>query len=188
MGAPGPQGLQGIAGTTGSTGPVGALGPQGLQGEEGDNGFSIPGPQGLQGSVGSQGIQGIQGPWGFSLVGEDGEEGMRGPPGPTGPAGAGGGGGGGAWTDFTKDLGVADRSGTFDITGLSGLTADKVVSIVQTMAQVSSRGNARDEFEFDPITLTGYVVDASTIRALWSCSGGRSVAVGTYAFAYQVGG
>jgi hypothetical protein len=94
--------------------------------------------------------------------------------------------GGVTYTDFTTDLGVARRSGTFDITGLSGLTADKVVNIVQTAAAISSKGDARDEAEMDHIDVTGYVVDATTIRAYWNCSSG-AVCVGTYAFAYFIG-
>lgn len=97
--------------------------------------------------------------------------------------GGGGPGGNPTYNAFTKDLGVAKRSGTFDITGLSGLTADKVVNIVQTNAQISSRGNARDESEMDHISVTGYVVDATTIRAYWHAP---SVCVGEYAFAYWV--
>lgn len=85
--------------------------------------------------------------------------------------------------EFTKDLG-ANRSGTFDITGLSGLTADKPVLVRQTAAAIASKGNARDEPETDPITVTGYVVDATTIRCYWSAP---SVVVGIYAFAYVVG-
>lgn len=88
-----------------------------------------------------------------------------------------------AGVDFTKDLGIA-RSGTFDITGLSGLTPGKNVAVVQTAQPIASKGNARDEFEMDHIQATGYVVDATTIRVYWNASG---VAVGTYAFAYQVG-
>jgi hypothetical protein len=106
-------------------------------------------------------------------------------PGPTGPAGAAGGGGGLTLTDFTKDLGAAARSGTFDITGLSGLTADKNVVVTQTAKAISSKGNARDEGEMDSIQVTGYVVDASTIRCYWQAP---SVVVGTYAFAYGVSG
>lgn len=94
-------------------------------------------------------------------------------------------GGGGSYTDFTKNLGVSRRSGTFDITGLSGLTADKVVSIVQTAAPIASKGNARDEPEMDLITATGYVVNATTIRAYWQSAG---VMVGDHAFAFQVSG
>ena len=87
--------------------------------------------------------------------------------------------------DFTKNLGTAHRSGTFDITGLSGLTAGKPVLIVQTAAEIASKGNARDEGEMDQIQATGYVVDATTIRAYWQAP---SVVVGTYAFAYAVSG
>lgn len=96
-----------------------------------------------------------------------------------------GGGGGATYTAFTKDLGAARRSGTFDITGLSGLTAEKVVAIVQTAAAIATKGNARDEPEMDQIQATGYVVDATTIRAYWWAPG---VVVGNYNFAYQVSG
>lgn len=96
-------------------------------------------------------------------------------------------GGGGSptpWSAFTKDLGTASRSGTFDITGLSGLTSNKPVDIIQTAAAIASKGDARDEPEMDLIRLTGYVVDSATIRAFWHAP---SVVVGTYEFAYMVG-
>jgi hypothetical protein len=98
-----------------------------------------------------------------------------------------GGGPGGAptYTAFAKNLGTARRSGTFDITGLSGLTADKFVDIRQTAAAITSKGSARDEGEMDSISLTGYVVDATTIRAFWNATG---VVVGDYQFAYLVSG
>jgi hypothetical protein len=94
-------------------------------------------------------------------------------------------GGGLSYTKFTQDLGTAYRSGTFDLTGLSGLTADKVVNLVQTADAISSKGDARDEAEMDQIRLTGYVVDAATIRCYWQAP---NVVVGTYAFAYAVSG
>lgn len=94
-----------------------------------------------------------------------------------------GAGGSPTFTPFTKDLGAARSSGTFDITGLSGLATDAIVDIRQTAAPIASKGNSRDESEMDSITLTGYVVNASTIRAYWKSSG---VVVGTYAFAYMV--
>ncbi len=90
-----------------------------------------------------------------------------------------------AYTAFSKDLGTAQRSGTFDIAGLSGLTAEKVVSIVQTAEPIASKGNARDESEMDLIRATGYVVNATTIRSYWQAAG---VVVGNYNFAYQVSG
>ena len=89
-----------------------------------------------------------------------------------------------AFTAFTQDLGASDRSGTFDLTGLSGLTADKPVQVFQTAAAIASKGNARDEPEMDQIQVTGYVVDTTTIRCYWNAP---SVVVGTYAFAYLVG-
>jgi hypothetical protein len=93
------------------------------------------------------------------------------------------GGSGSTFTNFTQDLGAADRSGTFDITGLSGLTADKNVDIIQTMQPIASKGNARDECEFDSIIVRGYVLNSTTIRCIWNATG---VVVGTYAFAYLV--
>jgi hypothetical protein len=121
----------------------------------------------------------------YGVPGNDGEDGADGAPGPQGPVGPAGAVGAAVMTAFTKDLGAARRSGTFDITGLAGLTADKVVTIVQTAAQVASKGNARDEPQMDQIQLTGYVVDAATIRAHWWAP---AVVVGTYAFAYAVNG
>ncbi|HEV8474599.1 MAG TPA: hypothetical protein VGR82_17610 [Methylomirabilota bacterium] len=178
IGPPGPQGSQGVQGNQG------IAGPPGFQGDEGDEGPAGPpgpvGPAGSTGATGAQGLQGFIGPPGEDAYAED-------PmviPGPQGPAGAGS---GGAFTAFTQDLGAAARSGTFDITGLSGLTAGKVVQVVQTAAVISAKGDARDEFEMDAIVATGYVVDAATIRVFWFSANG-SVVVGMYAFAYQVSG
>ena len=86
-------------------------------------------------------------------------------------------------TNVTVDLGKARRSGTFDITGLSGLTVDKNVVIVQNGLPITSKGNARDELEMDNIQATGYVLDAATIRVLWNAG---NVVVGSYNFSYQV--
>jgi hypothetical protein len=106
---------------------------------------------------------------------------IPGPRGATGPAG--GGGGSASWTAIVQNLGVGNCSGTFDVTGLSGLTPGNVVALVQTLAQVSSRGNARDEAEFDRVSASGYVLDAATIRVIWSASG---IIVGDVSLAYQV--
>lgn len=89
-----------------------------------------------------------------------------------------------AFTEFTKDLGAARTSGSFDITGLSGLTVDKPVKVFQTAAKITSKGDSRDESEMDHIDVTGYVLDAATIRCYWNSI---NVVVGTYAFAYLVG-
>jgi hypothetical protein len=55
----------------------------------------------------------------------------------------------------------------------------------QSAAAISSKGDARDEPEMDQIQITGYVVSSSSIRFYWHAP---SVVVGTYAFAYLVGG
>lgn len=88
-----------------------------------------------------------------------------------------------AFVAFTKDLGTARTSGSFDITGLSGLTAGKVVSVVQTCAAIASKGNATDEPEMDLIRLTGAVLNATTIRVCWQA---QNFVAGEYAFAYSV--
>lgn len=101
---------------------------------------------------------------------------------PQTPSG-GGGGGSATYTAFVRDLGAARRSGTFDLTGLSGLTTGKVVAVVQTLAPIPSKGDAADEPEFDMIRLTGRVTSATTIRVTWQAD---AVVVGEYAFAYMV--
>lgn len=93
------------------------------------------------------------------------------------------GGSGSGWSHFTQDLGTGRMGGTFDVTGLSGLTADQYVDVRQTARAIASKGNARDEAEMDQIEATGYVVDATTIRVYWNAP---SFVVGTYAFAYLV--
>lgn len=92
-------------------------------------------------------------------------------------------GGGGApdWTAFSQDLGAARRSGSFDLTGLSGITPDLLYLGVQTSAPISSKGSAQDEPEMDMIELVGIGIDSSTIRWRWWAP---SVVVGTYNFAY----
>jgi len=178
---PGPKGDTGSAGATGPQGPTGALVVL-FDGNDGEDSY-VPGPAGLPGAAGSAGATGAMGPMG--PPGLDAEEPYE-PyaiPGPPGAAGSGSG-SGLTLTNFTKDLGEGgDRAGNFDITGLSGLTDDKNVLVIQTAQKITSKGDARDEFEMDPIHLTGYVVDAATIRVYWNCD---NPVVGTYAFGYQV--
>jgi len=173
----GPQGLTGIQGIQGIPGPVGSV----IHGYDGDDGLDgLQGIPGINGASGSTGLTGPQGPIGFSgLDGDDGFDSFI--PGPIGPTGTSG---GVTFTDFTQNLGTANYSGSFQITGLSGLTSGKNVEIIQTMQQIASKGNARDEAEMDRISLTGYVLNSTTIQATWWAP---SVVVGTYAFAYMVG-
>jgi hypothetical protein len=181
----GENGIDGDPGITGATGFPGSQGIQGFpglpgfdgeQGEKGDDSF-IPGPTGPRGIDGIIGINGIPGPPGM-----DAEE-IDYPyviPGPAGQSGQ-----GVVLTSFIKNLGAGDKSGTFDITGLSGQSVGKTVNIYQTTDPIPSKGNARDEFEMDAIVLAGYVVDAATIRAYWFACNGSTV-VGDYAFGYSV--
>jgi Collagen triple helix repeat (20 copies) len=188
-GLPGPTGPSGPQGIQGIQGIQGLIGPPGLDGIDGEDGLSIVGPTGPSGPAGSSGAAGVQGPIG--PPGIDAEEpeypyiipGERGPQGPAG----GGGGGGLTLTPFTQDLGAARRSGTFDITGLAGLTVDKPVLVIQTKAPISSKGDARDEPEMDMIVADGYVLSTTSIRVDWFSAAG-SVVVGIYAFAYAVSG
>lgn len=57
-------------------------------------------------------------------------------------------------------------SGTFDITGLSGLTPGQYVFIQQTPGPYTGKPDA-DEFELSPILASAYVYDATTIRCYW---------------------
>jgi hypothetical protein len=84
----------------------------------------------------------------------------------------------------SPDLGAGKRSGTFDITGLTGLTGGhNVMSIIQTAQKIPTKGDARDEFEMDPIFVTGYVFSATTVRCFWNCDG---VVTGFYIFSYAI--
>jgi hypothetical protein len=89
----------------------------------------------------------------------------------------------GVYTKFTKDLGAGFSTGVFDITGLSGLIANKVVNVIQTADAISSKGGARDEPAMDRISATAFVVDSTTIRVYWYSTG---IVSGIYAFAYIV--
>jgi hypothetical protein len=89
----------------------------------------------------------------------------------------------GVYKKFTQDLGAGNSTGIFDITGLSGLLAGKVVNIIQTAEAIASKGNARDEIAMDQIILAGTVVDSATIRVYWRAT---CVVTGIYAFAYIV--
>jgi hypothetical protein len=102
----GPQGIPG------PEGPVGPQGVQGLQGETGPSGGPIGptgatgiGPTGPKGDTGMQGIPGSN--TGFT--------GPTGPPGPTGPL------------NVNSSILPLSFSGSFEITGTSGITGGEVV-------------------------------------------------------------
>jgi len=93
-------------------------------------------------------------------------------------------GSGGTWTKFVQNLGVARRSGTFDVTGLSGLTTDNIIEVLQTNDPISSKGNAIDEPEMDQILLTARALNSTSFRCHWFSTNG-GVVVGNYAFAWR---
>jgi hypothetical protein len=79
---------------------------------------------------------------------------------------------------------TALNSGTFDVTGLSGLTAGKAVIITQAAAAYTGKGDLVDESEMDMVSATAYVLNSTTIRAFWqSCV---SPVLGNFKFNYTV--
>ncbi len=86
------------------------------------------------------------------------------------PAAAGG--GGLSLTTYQANLGsVASTGGTFDITGLSGLTPGANVLIQHLAVAATGKGDLRDEIEMDAVIASGYVLDSSTIRVHWRSTG-----------------
>ena len=101
-------------------------------------------------------------------------------------------GGAGAGFTFTvveKDLGSAPRyGGTFDITGLVGLTVNKSVLIQQAVGPYTNKGDRQDEAEMDQALVTAYVFDATTIRCYWQTSVSNGPIAGNVKFQYAVSG
>jgi len=100
---------------------------------------------------------------------------------------AGGGGGGLTLTVVEKDLGALPLyGGSFDITGLSGLTPGKPVLIQQAAGPYTGKGDRQDEAEMDQAAATGYVVDANTIRSYWTTPASNGPLAGNVKFQYAV--
>src|SRR5215204_3738488 len=178
---PGRTGDAGIAGAAGVAGINGQNGIDGLDGVDGLDGLpGTQGPQGPAGSNGTIGVNGAPGPPGLDAEEHEFPYVIPGPQGPIGATGPAGGGGAATYTAFVQDLGSGYRSGTFDLTGLAGLTIGKAVLIVQTAVAIASKGDATDEFEMNAIILTGIVLTAASIRVYWFCSA-NEIVVGEYA-------
>lgn len=99
---------------------------------------------------------------------------------------AGGGGGGLTLTNVEKSLGSAPfarHSGSFQITGLSGLTIGTQVLIQQANGAYTGKGVREDEAEMDHIDVTAKVASATVIQAYWNC---RRRVRGNYKFNYAV--
>lgn len=74
-------------------------------------------------------------------------------------------------------------SGTFDITGLSGLTPGQPVFIQQAPGPYTGKPYP-DEAELSPLWVVGYVFDATTIRCYWNALNGT--VNGNFIFLYEV--
>lgn len=90
-------------------------------------------------------------------------------------------------TTVENDLGALPLySGTFDITGLSGLSAGKAVSINQAAGPYTNKGDRQDEAEMDFLVVKGYVVNATTIRCYWNTDVASGPISGNVKFNYIV--
>lgn len=97
-------------------------------------------------------------------------------------------GGGAAFTTVEVSLGAAPqlrRSGSFQITGLSGLTIGKPVLIQQASGPYTGKGMRADEAEMDMLVVTGKVLSATAIQCYWQAACGR--VRGNFKFDYLVG-
>jgi hypothetical protein len=177
QGPPGPAGADGAAGASGAAGPSGAQGPPGLDGQDGGDGSPGPaGPAGIDGATGATGATGPQGPPG--LDGADGQDGAPGPPGPTGATGPAGGGGSGAIAvAVAVNLGTTPLwSGSFDVTGLAGLTLNDPV-LVSTGVSTSNPTESEEQ-----IAASGIAISTTAFRVYWESLNGP--VYGTRTFNY----
>ena len=95
------------------------------------------------------------------------------------------GGGGTTLTTVEKDLGSSPRrAGKFTITGLSGLTISKPVSIMQAVGPYTGKGTRADEAEMDGLTVSASVTSATEITAYWNAA---TRVKGNFKFNYFVG-
>lgn len=78
---------------------------------------------------------------------------------------------------------LPQRSGHFDITGLTGLTAGKPVMIQQAVGPYTGKGSLADEAEMDQVLVSASVLSATTVRAYWVSTG---FVIGNFKFNYMV--
>ncbi len=169
-GIPGPPGIPGPTGATGNDGVAGAAGQAGVPGQDGQDGNDgAPGPVGPAGPQGLNGVDGAAGIPGFGVPGQDGQDGndgIPGPPGPVGPAGATGPAGAPSTalllTAVVNFGATAQTSGTFDITGLSGLVLNTPI-LVGPAVDVNDPTEAEQSWAG-----TGYAINTTTIRVFWN--------------------
>lgn len=92
------------------------------------------------------------------------------------------------WPEFPPAVYEADlgtewlTSGSFDITGFSGLTVNQTIAIQQAPGPYTGKADA-DEFELSPLTVTAYAANDTTIRCYWSSNDGP--VSGNFKFTYK---
>lgn len=88
-------------------------------------------------------------------------------------------------TTVEVSLGSAwQRSGSFQITGLAGMTPGKPVYIQQAVGPYTGKGTSVDEVEMDQLQLAAYVLSATVIQVYWNAP---SLVQGNFKFNYFVG-
>lgn len=83
-----------------------------------------------------------------------------------------------------KDLGTAKTAGSFQITGLSGLSVGKPVLINQAVGPYTGKGNLADEAEMDHVSVSASVTSTSVITAYWNSP---TFVSGNFKFNYLIG-
>jgi hypothetical protein len=78
---------------------------------------------------------------------------------------------------------IAKNSGSFQITGLSGLTPNKQVIISQAAGPYTGKGNMADETEMDSVAVNGYVLNSTTIICYWNSA---TKVAGNFKFNYFI--
>jgi hypothetical protein len=70
------------------------------------------------------------------------------------------------------DLGSAVSGGSFILAGFSGLTPGSPVMIQQAAGPYTGKGTLADEAEMDPLLVTAYCLDATTVTVIWNALAG----------------
>lgn len=191
----GPPGDIGPIGEQGDIGPQGPVGSSGADGQSGPAGIGVPGSDGADGettivlggqspSAGAATLQvilGADGADGDSVFapGPSGAAGSVGATGPTGPAGSAG---AGLISSVDVNLGTVPLwSGTFDITGLSGLTIGDAVLVTRGIDPTIP-----DEAQ-ESVGAAGVVISATTIRVQWEGIGGPMAGTRRFYYAQLTG-
>ncbi len=95
----------------------------------------------------------------------------------------GGGAGSFSLSSVEQDLGSLPLySGTFDITGLAGLTLGNPVLVIQDAGPYTGKGTLEDEAEMDRLSLSGYVLSTTSIRVFWGVAPGNGPVKGNFVF------